>query len=245
MAASGNQRDDSNFFVPSGAASEDSPLHDSGYRLHVEGFELRPHRRFAIFTMAVEHGGVRWPISRRFRQVSALHRSLLRSLGQSSMGKGLPALPPRVTCLSVCRGQLDDRFLQARVCELQTYFDDLLRYIPNVEQSEALYEFLCCIDVSAMSYDTLLDLEQAVGSVGEKNLPSDSQIAALPAWSSTSPSWRGVFKTDCCVVCQEYMLEHEDTRVLPCGHRYHFQCISRWLQESNSCCVCQSVAVHL
>merc|ERR1712136_276988 len=93
------------------------------------------------------------------------------------------------------------RFLQARVCALQTYFDDLLRYIPNVEQSEALYEFLCSIDVSAMSYDTLLDLERAVGSVGVKNLLSDSQVAALPAWSSTRASWRGVFETDCCVVC--------------------------------------------
>jgi hypothetical protein len=108
---------------------------------------------------------------------------------------------------------------------------------------KALYEFLCSIDVSFMSYDALLDLEQAVGSVVEKTPLSDSQIAALPAWSCTSPSWRGVFATDCCVVCQDLMVEHEDTRVLPCGHRYHFQCISRWLKECNACCVCQSVAV--
>lgn len=63
---------------------------------------------------------------------------------------------------------------------MQDYFEALLRYIPFVDQCEALREFLCSVDVSQMSYDALLDLEQALGRGGPQLVIDKSYIEALP-----------------------------------------------------------------
>jgi E3 ubiquitin-protein ligase Arkadia len=124
---------------------------------------------------------------------------------------------------------------------LQKYFDDLLRYIPNVDQSEALCEFLCSMDDTAMDYDALLDLEQALGNVSEEVPLTSQEIGSLPCRSSNLSSSSAA---EMCVICQEELVDHEDVRMLPCKHAYHFQCISQWLHEKNSCCICHCVAVR-
>eukprot|EP00435_Cladocopium_sp_Y103_P045776 s1144_g13.t1 len=121
--------------------------------------------------------------------------------------------------------------------QMQEYFEALLRYIPFVDQCEALREFLCSVDVSQMSYDALLDLEQAMGRGGPELRVDAQLIAALPKREVASKC------AGCCVICQEPMEKDEDVRVLPCGHEYHFECISQWIHESNTCCVCHSMAV--
>ncbi|CAJ1434133.1 unnamed protein product [Effrenium voratum] len=121
--------------------------------------------------------------------------------------------------------------------QMQEYFEALLRYIPFVDQCEALREFLCSVDVSNMSYDALLDLEQALGRGGPELQVDPALVAALPK--------RQAFASHlgCCVICQETMEKDEDVRVLPCGHEYHFECISQWIKQCNTCCVCHSMAV--
>jgi len=192
-----------------------------------------------VYSLTVVRGSARWPLRRRFRQVVALHTALLQGLGRSAMREGLPRLPPRVTPRSLCCGQQDERFLAARAARLQRYFEELLRFIPFVDQCEALNEFLCSIDVSHMGYDALLDLGQAIGRAGGPRGVAPDAIASLPrrrAEASCSSEVR-------CVICQDAMDAADDIRVLPCGHEYHYKCIAQWISQSNSCCVCQGLAV--
>mmetsp|Transcript_61699 Transcript_61699/g.144752 ORF Transcript_61699/g.144752 Transcript_61699/m.144752 type:complete len:265 (-) Transcript_61699:52-846(-) len=222
----------------SGAFAEDDVPE---YRVQVSGFEAARRGRHVIYTLNIRRGNAEWPIRRRFRQVVKLHEQLVQGFGRSSMKEGLPRLPPKLTYRSVFCGQLDQRFLQTRANQMQDYFEALLRYIPFVDQCEALREFLCSVDVSNMSYDALLDLEQALGRAGPERRIDTALIAALPKRRhEASPSQQSGF----CVICQELMLKSEDIRVLPCGHEYHYDCISQWIPESNTCCVCHGLAVE-
>lgn len=206
------------------------------YSVQVDGFEPARRGRHVIYSLTIRRGDAHWPIRRRFRQVAKLHEQLLLGFGRSSMKSGLPRLPPKVTCRSLFFGQQDQRFLQMRALQMQEYFEALLRYIPYVDQCEALRELLCSVDVSQMSYDALLDLEQALGRGGPEISVDARLIAALPQREAA-------LKTGCCVICQELMEKDEDVRVLPCGHEYHFECIAQWIPQSNTCCVCHSMAV--
>ncbi|XP_044257813.1 protein goliath-like [Tribolium madens] len=44
-----------------------------------------------------------------------------------------------------------------------------------------------------------------------------------------------------CVICCESFLETDASRILPCKHKFHTQCITQWLEESRSCPVCRLV----
>mmetsp|Transcript_121762 Transcript_121762/g.221472 ORF Transcript_121762/g.221472 Transcript_121762/m.221472 type:complete len:265 (-) Transcript_121762:25-819(-) len=212
------------------------------YRVRVDGFEVSGRRgRHVIYSLTVFHGRAHWPIRRRFRQVAALHRQLSQGLGRSAVKDGLPFPPPKITCRSLCFGPHDQRFLAGRASRLQCYFDALLRYIPYVDQCEALHEFLCSVDVNNMSYDALLDLEQAIGRAGHVQQVPLSEIEALPRRDVACQSM--VPEAERCVICQERLESEEDVRLLPCGHQYHFACIAQWIPHSNTCCVCQSVAI--
>ena len=39
-----------------------------------------------------------------------------------------------------------------------------------------------------------------------------------------------------CAVCQCEWEEHDEVRVLPCGHQFHTCCIDRWLSKHKACC---------
>mmetsp|Transcript_81869 Transcript_81869/g.162583 ORF Transcript_81869/g.162583 Transcript_81869/m.162583 type:complete len:266 (+) Transcript_81869:48-845(+) len=237
-----NQRNENTVGNGGGGQEEDGEM--PPYHVRVNGYEVGRRTRHVIYSLTVSRGNAHWPIRRRFRQVAALHMQLMQGLGRSAMRNGLPRLPPRVTCLSLWRGRLDDRFLRARSRRLQSYFEALLQHIPYVDQCEALHEFLCSVDVSLMSYDALLDLGQAIGRGGDgPPVVEPAAIAALPR--------RNFDVDDCafpssmcrCVICQEPFLSDEDVRILPCGHEYHFDCIAKWIPHSNTCCVCQGMAV--
>lgn len=225
------------------------------YQVLVEGFERATgYRRRAnapmVFLLTVTHGEARWPLRRRYRQVWELHQRLLQGLGHNAIQDGLPVPPPRITPRSAVFGGADQRFLQARSVALQRYLDALLRYIPFVDQCEALREFLCTVDMRDMTYDNLLELEEAIGTAGNVGCLDEATVSALPRRdrSNYSPAVKG---QDLCVICREPLStsskavdeEDEDIRVLPCGHEYHFKCISRWLARNNSCCICLSAIV--
>ncbi|CAE7562661.1 RHG1A [Symbiodinium natans] len=214
------------------------------YRVQVDSFEPARRGRHVIYTLIIRRGSAQWPIRRRFRQVVKLHEQLVQGFGRSSMKEGLPRLPPKLTYRSIFCGQQDQRFLQLRAMQLQEYFEALLRYIPYVDQCEALREFLCSVDVSNMSYDALLDLEQALGRGSPGRRIDAALIAALPKRSDRRSEASPSHQSGCCVICQELMLKSEDIRVLPCGHEYHYECISQWIPESNTCCVCHGLAIE-
>eukprot|EP00747_Dinoflagellata_sp_TGD_P207308 gnl/TRDRNA2_/TRDRNA2_80886_c0_seq1.p1 gnl/TRDRNA2_/TRDRNA2_80886_c0~~gnl/TRDRNA2_/TRDRNA2_80886_c0_seq1.p1 ORF type:complete len:296 (+),score=37.59 gnl/TRDRNA2_/TRDRNA2_80886_c0_seq1:147-1034(+) len=227
---------------------EDSESEEPEYRVRVDGFEVARRGRHVVYSLTVVHGAAHWSIRRRFRQVMALHTSLIQGLGRSALAEGLPRPPPKVTFRSLLRGPSDHRFLEVRAVHMQRYINELLRYIPYVDQCEALHDFLCSVDVNSMNYDALLDLGQAIGRADDSERRVDpAAIAALPRRCSDS---RGAANADGeagaaerCVVCQDAMEDTEDVRILPCGHQYHFKCIAEWIRQSNTCCVCQCVAV--
>lgn len=214
------------------------------YVVCVDGFErVRTARQGAgctVFTLTIRHGNAHWPIRRRYQQIAALHDGLVRTLGSTDRA-GLPKPPPKLTARSMVMGNFDQKFLQARCIELQAYLDSLLVYIPYVDQCECLREFLCTVDQRFLDdYERLLTLEAAIGDGGAGvELLDQSAIAALPRATK-----RGESCNENCVICQDALeLEDDlqDVRRLPCGHQYHFNCIARWLEQSNSCCICQVV----
>jgi hypothetical protein len=43
-----------------------------------------------------------------------------------------------------------------------------------------------------------------------------------------------------CMICQEDNTENDDSHTtLPCGHTCHSNCISKWIERSNSCPMCR------
>mmetsp|Transcript_63051 Transcript_63051/g.159667 ORF Transcript_63051/g.159667 Transcript_63051/m.159667 type:complete len:110 (+) Transcript_63051:651-980(+) len=42
-----------------------------------------------------------------------------------------------------------------------------------------------------------------------------------------------------CSVCLERFAQGEELRVLPCFHRFHRECVDRWLRGSQECPVCK------
>jgi len=50
-----------------------------------------------------------------------------------------------------------------------------------------------------------------------------------------------------CAVCKEDLLLDEEVTVLPCKHSYHFDCVSKWLEEHDvsPCCSPMSTEVHI
>lgn len=212
------------------------------YHVEVSSFEV-VQRGHVVYSLMVSRGDARWPIRRRFRQVHALHSQLLRGLGRSAMRDGLPRLPPKNTCRSLCFGCHDERFLAERAVALVRYFEELLRYIPHVDQCEALHEFLCSVDIQAMSYDALINLGDAIGRAGDSTAVDPAAIAALPRRGPEAPYSSVTSIQTRCVICQDNLAADDDIRVLPCGHDYHFACIAQWIPRSNTCCVCQAMAV--
>lgn len=206
------------------------------YRVRVDGFTHIRQGTRVVYTMTVSRGNAHWPIRRRFRQVVLLHSRLLATLGRKSE---LPPLPPRVTVLSIFspHGEL---FLGRRAQMLQEYFDSLLSVV-NLEDSDALYTFLCSVDIDSMGYEQLLRLGEELGQATSQLPVPTSKIRDLAVGCPPSLSSAGL--GECCVICREPMVEGEDIRVLVCGHKYHFDCISQWLHVNNTCCVCQSMAV--
>eukprot|EP00419_Tripos_fusus_P003641 CAMPEP_0172675730 /NCGR_PEP_ID=MMETSP1074-20121228/13457_1 /TAXON_ID=2916 /ORGANISM="Ceratium fusus, Strain PA161109" /LENGTH=207 /DNA_ID=CAMNT_0013493225 /DNA_START=294 /DNA_END=918 /DNA_ORIENTATION=- len=160
--------------------------------------------------MTVRHGDAVWNIRRRHKQVWEMHSSLLRGLGRSASLTDLPRPPPKATARSLLFGQRDDQFLQERGAQIEQYVNNLLCYIPMVEQCEALYKFLCFTNLRNWEYGEMVS--------GGAPPVDASAVAKLPRMKELTMD-------TLCVVCQNKMElgnEAEDVRVLPCGHKFHY-----------------------
>mmetsp|Transcript_1238 Transcript_1238/g.3500 ORF Transcript_1238/g.3500 Transcript_1238/m.3500 type:complete len:265 (-) Transcript_1238:306-1100(-) len=203
------------------------------FRVTVDSFQTGHP---VVFKLTVHHGDAVWRIRRRYQQVWAVHMSLVHGLGRSTLQRTFPQPPPRTTWRSAMFGQTDRRFLQDRATRLQLYFDALLQAVPFVEQCEALYKFLC--------YSTLRNWEYGAMVSGGAPPVDPAAVTTLPraaAQDAGDPSLAFF-----CVICQTTMDladPEDDIRELPCGHLFHFRCISQWLKERNTCCVCNGAAI--
>mmetsp|Transcript_28801 Transcript_28801/g.77951 ORF Transcript_28801/g.77951 Transcript_28801/m.77951 type:complete len:250 (-) Transcript_28801:72-821(-) len=48
-----------------------------------------------------------------------------------------------------------------------------------------------------------------------------------------------VVEEDICVVCQEAMPAGSKAKAMPCGHKFHDECLLSWVKKSNSCPTCR------
>merc|ERR1719277_2350253 len=48
-----------------------------------------------------------------------------------------------------------------------------------------------------------------------------------------------VLEEDLCVVCQEAMPAGSKAKAMPCGHKFHDDCLISWVKKSNSCPLCR------
>lgn len=76
--------------------------------------------------------------------------------------------------------------------------------------------------------------KQVIDSLETVRLPRAGRAAADGS-SGGEPS-----SPEACAVCLEELRAGEVVRKLPCGHCYHKQCITRWLQQKAVCPVCQA-----
>lgn len=48
--------------------------------------------------------------------------------------------------------------------------------------------------------------------------------------------------TDTCPICQDEMINGPEIRTLPCSHKFHSDCIKKWIEMRNLCPLCKRVA---
>eukprot|EP00927_Polykrikos_kofoidii_P073906 TRINITY_DN69920_c0_g1_i1.p1 TRINITY_DN69920_c0_g1~~TRINITY_DN69920_c0_g1_i1.p1 ORF type:complete len:276 (+),score=52.16 TRINITY_DN69920_c0_g1_i1:45-830(+) len=221
------------------AASNDQQ--QPAFRASVDGFQLgKP----VVFDMTVRHGDAVWRIRRRYKQVWTLHTNLQQALQYSTLLSRLPPPPPRVTFRSAIFGERDTAFLEKRSLEIEAYIGALLEVFPCVEMVEALHQFLCYTTLRSWRYGSV---------IGGGAPPVDARaVATLPRALNDiheADEDQGEFPTKStliCVVCQDKMNPQsveDDVRTLPCGHEFHFRCISQWLKQRNTCCICNGSAI--
>uniref|UniRef100_A0A914XE56 RING-type domain-containing protein n=1 Tax=Plectus sambesii TaxID=2011161 RepID=A0A914XE56_9BILA len=88
------------------------------------------------------------------------------------------------------------------------------------------------------SYETMLDLVERIGEVQKDGL-SKEEIGRLP-----TVIFRAKEATDdtTCIVCMTDYKNQEKLRLLPCKHRFHKNCIDRWLANKHNCPICRADA---
>ena len=86
------------------------------------------------------------------------------------------------------------------------------------------------------TYEDLLRLQDEVGFVQRGLTPH--QISVLP--TETFDKASAVEEEASCAICLERYVEGDTLRILPCGERFHRECIDRWLAQSATCPLCRT-----
>lgn len=85
-------------------------------------------------------------------------------------------------------------------------------------------------------------MASSLGALGETAsamagaVPPDAAVVDQTTQVST---WEGSEEEVQCVICCEDLAVGEEVRTLPCGHRYHRECVDAWLRRSRLCCICK------
>lgn len=92
------------------------------------------------------------------------------------------------------------------------------------------------IDPDSMSYEELMALSEAVGSLN-KGL-TEEELAALPVKKYKTKCCLTSKKNEHCVICYQSYEKGVSMITLPCKHPYHADCIRKWLEISKACPIC-------
>ena len=103
-------------------------------------------------------------------------------------------------------------------------------------------------DFTADDYETLLRLDERVENrrgASRRDIEAlPTHVARGPAGGSEASAAAGKLShrnSDVaqCSVCLEDVASGQVMRLLPCAHRFHKDCIDKWLQQKASCPICQ------
>jgi len=87
------------------------------------------------------------------------------------------------------------------------------------------------------TYEELLALQDAVGMAD--NGLTQQQIDILPTVTHTLEDLE-VAEMDICTICLEEFEAGDNLRVLPCGEKFHRDCIDQWLALRANCPLCRT-----
>lgn len=82
-------------------------------------------------------------------------------------------------------------------------------------------------------------LEAATVTMTYTGGPATSHFASGAELAVTAPESSSDGGRDECMICLEPFRVGEELRLLPCMHRYHRQCVDRWLERSVACPMCK------
>ncbi|KAL9233655.1 hypothetical protein vseg_008621 [Gypsophila vaccaria] len=92
------------------------------------------------------------------------------------------------------------------------------------------------IDPDQMSYEELLELGETVGT-HSRGL-SHEQISSLPVSKFRCCFLRRKSRSERCVICQMEYKRGARLITLPCKHKYHVGCGTKWLSINKACPIC-------
>jgi len=89
--------------------------------------------------------------------------------------------------------------------------------------------------LDAIMASTLASLGTATAAAAV-SAPADTTVVDQVTTVST---FEGAEEEIQCVICVEDLAVGDEIRTLPCGHRYHRECVDAWFQRSRLCCLCK------
>ncbi|XP_014492535.1 probable E3 ubiquitin-protein ligase HIP1 [Vigna radiata var. radiata] len=100
------------------------------------------------------------------------------------------------------------------------------------------------LDIDNMSYEELLEYFEQIDNVS-RGLLEETITRVVKFKTCLLPNnLDGITseeqESDLCVICQDEYKNKEEIGILPCQHKYHTNCIRKWLHEKNVCPVCRS-----
>ncbi|OAY23447.1 E3 ubiquitin ligase BIG BROTHER-related [Manihot esculenta] len=109
----------------------------------------------------------------------------------------------------------------------------------DMEEDELYEDEEDDIDPDDLSYEELIALGEFIGEE-KRGLTSEEICKCLRPWTFEHTEKRNEIER--CVICQvEYGGgDDESLVVIPCGHAYHSECITNWLQIKKICPICSS-----
>ncbi|KAG8084885.1 hypothetical protein GUJ93_ZPchr0010g10662 [Zizania palustris] len=98
------------------------------------------------------------------------------------------------------------------------------------------------LDIDDMSYEELLALEERMGNVNTGLADEKISGCVIEAACCSNDHLQDDQDNERCIICLEEYKREDSLGRLKCGHRFHTNCIKKWLQVKNTCPVCKSAA---